>query len=82
MKLKNNYNECLTNLACSISKYFGVSYKDYLGLLLVMQAEKMEKYKRMMDLMEANEISQLLVEDNGSYAGVVHIHDLIKEGII
>lgn len=35
-----------------------------------------------MDLMEANEISQLLVEDNGSYAGVVHIHDLIKEGII
>ena len=32
----------------------GVSYKDYLGLLLVMQAEKMEKYKRMMDLMEAN----------------------------
>lgn len=27
-------------------------------------------------------ISQLLVEDNGSYAGVVHVHDLIKEGII
>jgi len=35
-----------------------------------------------MELMEANEISQLLVEENGDYAGVVHLHDLIKEGII
>ena len=32
--------------------------------------------------MEENEISQLLVEENGNYAGVVHLHDLIKEGII
>ncbi len=35
-----------------------------------------------MELMEANEISQLLVEHEGQYAGVVHLHDLIKEGII
>jgi arabinose-5-phosphate isomerase len=35
-----------------------------------------------MELMETNEISQLLVEENGKYAGVVHLHDLIKEGII
>ena len=34
------------------------------------------------ELMETNGISQLLVEENGNYAGVVHIHDLIKEGII
>jgi predicted AlkP superfamily pyrophosphatase or phosphodiesterase len=27
MKVKNNYNECLTNLACSIRKYFGLEYK-------------------------------------------------------
>ena len=26
MKIKNNYNECLTNLACSIRKYFGLEY--------------------------------------------------------
>ena len=32
--------------------------------------------------METHGISQLLVENNGKYAGVVHIHDLIKEGII
>lgn len=36
-----------------------------------------------LEVMEANGISQLLVEeDNGNYAGVVHLHDLIKEGII
>ncbi len=34
------------------------------------------------ELMETNGISQLLVEDNGHYKGVIHIHDLVKEGII
>ncbi len=35
-----------------------------------------------LELMETNEISQLLVEENGKYAGIIHLHDLIKEGII
>lgn len=35
-----------------------------------------------MELMETHGISQLLVEKNGEYAGVIHLHDLIKEGII
>jgi arabinose-5-phosphate isomerase len=35
-----------------------------------------------LELMENNGISQLLVEEKGKYAGVVHLHDLIKEGII
>ena len=35
-----------------------------------------------LEIMEANDISQILVEENGKYAGVVHLHDLIKEGII
>ncbi|APY09980.1 D-arabinose 5-phosphate isomerase [Seonamhaeicola sp. S2-3] len=35
-----------------------------------------------LDIMETNGISQLLVEENGKYAGVVHLHDLIKEGIL
>ncbi len=35
-----------------------------------------------LEVMETNGISQLLVEENGKYAGVVHLHDLIKEGII
>lgn len=32
--------------------------------------------------MERKGISQLLVHQNGKYAGVIHLHDLIKEGII
>jgi len=35
-----------------------------------------------MELLEEHGISQLLVEDEGKYAGVVHLHDLIKEGIL
>ncbi|MFK2820717.1 KpsF/GutQ family sugar-phosphate isomerase [Flavobacteriaceae sp. LMIT009] len=35
-----------------------------------------------MELMETNDISQLIVLDNDKYAGVVHLHDLIKEGIL
>ena len=35
-----------------------------------------------MEIMELNEISQLLVQDNEQYVGVIHLHDLIKEGII
>jgi|TARA_R100000544_G_scaffold14730_1_gene6816 arabinose-5-phosphate isomerase len=35
------------------------------------------------ELLETHGISQLLaIDDKGVYAGVVHIHDLIKEGII
>ncbi|MDC0635089.1 MAG: KpsF/GutQ family sugar-phosphate isomerase [Flavobacteriaceae bacterium] len=35
-----------------------------------------------MQLMEKHEITQLLVTDNEMYAGVVHLHDLMKEGIL
>lgn len=35
-----------------------------------------------MELMETHGISQLLVEEKGIYKGVIHIHNLIKEGII
>lgn len=35
-----------------------------------------------MNQMEDNSISQLIaVDDNGAYKGIIHIHDLIKEGI-
>ena len=32
--------------------------------------------------MRAHDISQLIVAENGQYRGIVHLHDLIKEGII
>lgn len=35
-----------------------------------------------MQLMEQHEISQLLVTQDGLYAGVIHLHDLMKEGIL
>lgn len=44
MKVKNNYNECLTNLACSIRKYFGLDYKhntlSYIDELLELKKPK------------------------------------------
>ena len=35
-----------------------------------------------LDMLETNEISQLLAVENHKYAGVVHIHNLIREGIL
>lgn len=34
------------------------------------------------NLMEANSITQLLVEEDGKYLGIVHLHDILKEGIV
>ena len=38
MIVKNNYNECITNLACSIRKYFNLEYRhntlEYIDKLL------------------------------------------------
>jgi arabinose-5-phosphate isomerase len=35
-----------------------------------------------MELMEINGITQIIAQENGVYSGIVHIHDLTKEGII
>ncbi|MDF3076273.1 MAG: KpsF/GutQ family sugar-phosphate isomerase [Sphingobacteriaceae bacterium] len=35
-----------------------------------------------LELMRSNNITQLLVTDGSSYFGIVHLHDLLKEGII
>jgi arabinose-5-phosphate isomerase len=35
-----------------------------------------------MEMMDTNGITQLLVEKEGNFEGVIHIHNLIKEGII
>ncbi len=35
-----------------------------------------------LDRMRKNNITQLLVTKDGAYAGVIHLHDLIKEGLI
>lgn len=35
-----------------------------------------------LDIMRKHDISQLIVQDNGKYIGMIHLHDLIKAGII
>jgi arabinose-5-phosphate isomerase len=35
-----------------------------------------------LDIMRKNEIMQLVVEENGIYLGIIHLHDLVKEGLI
>jgi arabinose-5-phosphate isomerase len=35
-----------------------------------------------LDLMRKKEITQLVVVDNGKYSGIIHLHDLIREGLI
>ena len=35
-----------------------------------------------LEVMQQNDITQILVLDGDSYAGIVHFHDLLKEGII
>jgi arabinose-5-phosphate isomerase len=35
-----------------------------------------------LDILRKNEISQLPVIENGIYAGIIHLHDLVREGLI
>ncbi|MFM7358810.1 MAG: SIS domain-containing protein [Sediminibacterium sp.] len=35
-----------------------------------------------LEMMQLNDISQLIVADGGKYGGIVHLHDLVKEGIL
>ena len=35
-----------------------------------------------LDLLRKNEITQLVVTENNKYLGIIHLHDLIKEGLI
>ncbi|MEP7108726.1 MAG: CBS domain-containing protein, partial [Ferruginibacter sp.] len=35
-----------------------------------------------LEIMKARDISQLIVVDEKIYEGIIHIHDIIKEGII
>jgi arabinose-5-phosphate isomerase len=35
-----------------------------------------------LDVLRKYDISQLIVEEDGCYAGILHIHDLVREGIV
>jgi arabinose-5-phosphate isomerase len=35
-----------------------------------------------LDLMRGNSITQLIVAENGRYLGIIHLHDLVREGLL
>jgi arabinose-5-phosphate isomerase len=35
-----------------------------------------------LDIMRQNEIMHLVVSENKKYLGVIHLHDLVKEGLL
>lgn len=44
--------------------------------------QKDELAVQALELMKENNITQLIVMDGNSYSGVIHLHDLIREGIL
>ena len=61
-------------------------WKDLKGKdIMNVNPKKIEKSRlaiHALKIMREHSISQLLVEDKGKYIGMVHLHDIIKEGII
>ena len=55
--------------------------KDIMNIIPKM-IDRKELAIHALQMMRINQISQLLVSNNGKYEGIVHIHDIIKEGII
>lgn len=41
-----------------------------------------EKVSKALSILEDNSITQLLVTDKGKYEGVIHLHDILKEGVL
>jgi arabinose-5-phosphate isomerase len=44
--------------------------------------EKEELAVTAFNIMESNKITQLLVTSNGGYVGMIHLHDILREGIV
>ena len=40
-----------------------------------------DQLAKTLNIMEQNNINQLLVVDRDNYIGIIHIHDILKEGI-
>lgn len=41
-----------------------------------------ERVSDALDILESKKITQLLVTSQGSYIGVLHLHDILKEGVV
>ena len=45
----------------------------------IISSDKLASYA--LSVLEKNNISQLVVIDDDEYIGIIHIHDILKEGI-
>jgi arabinose-5-phosphate isomerase len=71
----------LRRMLTKVDNFIGLTAKDIMSKdpkLISNDAMAVEA----MELMDKHGITQLLAEENGQYSGVVHIHNLTKEGII
>lgn len=59
----------------------GVKAKDIMTIS-PKTIEKNQLAVNALDMMRKNNITQLIVLDNKRYAGIIHLHDLVREGII
>ena len=71
----------LRRMLTKVDNISGLSAKDIMSAkpkTITQDAMAVAAYHKM----DTHGITQLLVEENGKYCGVVHIHNLTKEGII
>ncbi|MGO3184120.1 MAG: KpsF/GutQ family sugar-phosphate isomerase [Aequorivita sp.] len=71
----------LRRMLTKVDSFAGLTAKDIMThnpKLIANNAMAVEA----MEMMDKNGITQVLAEDKGKYSGVVHIHNLTKEGII
>src|SRR5690606_42056784 len=67
-----------------------IESNDYIGQLTAgdimgtnpIKLERDQLAVNALQLMRQNNITQLVVTENSRYYGIVHLHDLLKEGII
>ncbi len=67
-----------------LNKYdniYGLTAKDIMSMAPKTIAPNVLAVKAL-EIMQTNNISQILVVDGGNYKGIVHLHNLIKEGIL
>ena len=67
-----------------LNKYdniYGLTAKDIMSVAPKTIASNVLAVKAL-EIMQTNNISQILVVDGGNYKGIVHLHNLIKEGIL
>ena len=60
-----------------------IEYRSIQNLIKSINDDFVQAVKLISDkIMKSHNITQLIVLENGSYKGIIHLHDIIKEGIV